>query len=136
MKDSRLVLFVVVVLAAFSIACVPEPDDGPTDAPDDGSIEAGDETNTQPAALEAARPLDGDFVRGEFVLAAIVDAATEVEVRFLLDGREVGVVNEAPYELTMNACDLTAGNHAYTVEIVDEAGQRDFVEQWFTVEGC
>lgn len=67
---------------------------------------------------------------------AMVDTEVDVEVRFLVDGTEVGVVNEFPYELAMNACDLSTGNHAYAIEIEDANGNRDFAQQWFTVEGC
>lgn len=134
MKPSRLVLFVVSLIAAISIACVPEPDGPADDTPGDDSPV--DSVDVRPAALESALPLDGDVIQGEFMLTAVIDTVTEVEVRFLLDGREVGVVNESPYELLLDGCALTPGNHAYSIELIDDAGNRDFAEQWFAVEGC
>lgn len=109
----------------------------------DGSEPAdptGDSTDTsktaREASLERALPDDGSTVQGEFALEAVIDSEVDVEARFLLDGTEVAVVNQAPYSLSMSSCDLSEGNHAYIVEIVDENGHRDFAQQWFWVEGC
>ena len=103
-------------------------DEGTTPAPT--GDEGGDEASTKVASLEAAVPANGDIVSGDFLLGAIVDSDA-VEVRFMLDGREVGIVNEAPYQLKMNACDLSVGNHAYIVTVEDSEGNSDYVDQFF-----
>lgn len=129
MKNELAKLFAVAV-STLLIACGGDDGTGPT--PGDGDQEDPASTlRVDRASLAAAVPANGDVVRGEFLLGAIVDAKQAVEVRFLVDGIEVGVVNELPYQISMSACDLTVGNHAYAVMIEDEAGNSDFVEQFF-----
>lgn len=114
-------------------------DDGTGNEPtpgDEGEETPASSTRVSRASLEAAVPANGDIVRGEFLLGAIVDSADPVEVRFLIDGVEVGVINELPYQLGMDACDLTEGNHAYIVQIEDLDGNKDYKEQFFETAAC
>ncbi len=106
-------------------------DDPSAPGPGDGDDEPATSTRIERASLEAAVPANGAVVRGDFLLGAIVDAQNPVVVRFLIDGVEVGIINEHPYQLALTSCDLTVGNHAYVVMIEDEAGNRDHAEQFF-----
>lgn len=130
-----IVLFLMVTL----VGCVPESDDPSSPEPTD-TVTSDDTTSTstsrRAAALEAAVPADGEAVTGEFLFGAIVDGTDAAEVRFYVDGRELAVVNEPPYQLSFDACELSHGNHAYIVEVADARGNRDHLEQWFSVEGC
>ena len=134
MKIERLVMFIVVAATFAFAGCVENPVYDPT-APGDGEASI-PSSEPRPAALEEAFPQDGAIVTDELVLFARVDAVQPVEVRFLLDADEVGVVNELPYRVRLNGCELSPGNHLYTIEVVDDEGNRDFREQWFTVQGC
>lgn len=136
MKLNRIVMFIALAFAVGTIGCAEASDDSePVDTSDETTTE--DPGTTQrAAALESALPNDGDVVQGEFTLQAVIDSEVDVEVRFLLNGAEIGLTNESPFAIDMNGCDLSVGNHAYTVEIVDALGNRDFVEQWFAVEAC
>lgn len=137
MKLNRIVMFIALAFAVGTIGCADASDDSePVETSDDTTNEDPGTTKQRAAALESALPNDGDVIKGEFTLQAVIDSEIDVEVRFLLNGAEIGLTNESPYALDMNGCDLSVGNHAYTVEIVDEFGNRDFTEQWFTVEAC
>jgi hypothetical protein len=135
MKSTR--TFALALAVVFAVGCVPETEE-PTEPTDTVSTDEGSSKTTtrRTAALETAVPEDGARVSGEFLLGAIVDGEGPMEVRFMLDGREVAVVNDAPYQLSFDGCELTEGNHAYVVEVADTDGNRDYVEQWFTVEAC
>lgn len=88
------------------------------------------------AALTAAMPEDGAVVSGAVILAAEVDSEGPVEVEFMLDARRIARLDAPPYELELDGCELSAGNHAFVVEIRDAAGNRDYLQQWFSVEAC
>ena len=126
----------ILVLSAATLLFACGEEDGSSTTVTTDSSSPASSTRVERASLEAAVPAQGQIVRGDFLLGAIVDSADAVEVRFLLDGVEVGVVNELPYQLEMNGCELTAGNHAYIVTIEGANGESDFVEQFFEIEAC
>ena len=112
-------------------ACI----DAPDDSADELLIDEGVDAETRPVSLEGALPADGATVQGEFFVAAVVDGS-DAEVRFFLDGTEVAVINEHPYQARIDGCELSVGNHFYVVEVRSEEGVAQSVEQWFTVEAC
>jgi hypothetical protein len=131
MKNERLVFFLVPALALGIVGCgetIEEPE-GPV-------VDETPTTQYRPAALEEALPADGAVISGELVLIAHVDTDAPVEVRFMLNTWEMGVVNEAPYALELDRCELSVGNHFYVIELIDSEGHRDHIQQWFTVEPC
>lgn len=137
MKIERLVMFIIVAFAAIGLfGCVETPVYDPVGPADDEPAAPSTSSDARPAALEEAFPADGAVVSNDLVLFVKVESLRPVEVRFMLDAQEVGVVNEAPYKLELNGCELSRGSHLYTVEVIDENGNRDFKEQWFTVDDC
>lgn len=126
-----------IALIALMSLCVAACGDTSGSEPGDGTTSSVDVTETKRATLYGALPADGEVIRGgELNLIAVVESEVEAKARFLIDGAPVAEVDDAPYRITMSACELSVGNHAYIVEVTDENGNRDFVEQWFTVEGC
>ena len=126
---NKLSKYFAVIASTLLLAC--GGDDPGSPEPGDSEDAPTSSTRVERASLEAAVPANGELVRGGFFLGAIVDSSEPVEVRFFIDAVEVAVVNELPYQVRMSACDLTAGNHAYSVEIEDQNGQRDHVQHFF-----
>ena len=129
-------LFVLLAATLFVAACGGDDDGTGTEPADSPAEDPASSTRVDRAFLEAAVPANGDVVEGRFLLGAIVDYDQPVEVRFLLDGVEVGAVNELPYQIQMDACDLTVGNHAYIVQIEDADGNKDYTDQFFETKAC
>lgn len=123
----------VSILALFAVALFGCSDatSGPGDVVTEDPGSSSTEPETIRASLEGALPADGDSVSGEFLVAAVLDG-TNAEVRFMIDGAEVGVVNEAPFQLKLNACDLSGGNHFFMVVVEGSDGESQHVEQWFS----
>lgn len=136
MNKKALVKFFAVAVSTLLVACGGDTGSS-TAGPGDGvEGQPASSTRVERASLEAAVPANGQLVRGDFLLGAVVDSPDLVEVRFLVDGVEVGAVNDLPYQLDMSACDLSAGNHAYIVTIEDANGHSDYVEQFFETAPC
>ena len=126
----RLSKLLILVAFLFTVGCVEGPTTG--DVTYDTSSETSSDQRV--AALQDASPSDGSVVVGEFVLAAVVNG--DATVRFILNGRQVAELDTPPYQVGMDGCDMSSGNHFFVVELEGANGDIQDREQWFTVEAC
>jgi hypothetical protein len=64
----------------------------------------------------------GDSVDSALTVTAQVTGGTPTDVRFLIDGTELGVATVAPYQINLEPAALAQGDHTLRVEAMDANG--------------
>ena len=86
------------------------------------TVEISQADTTPPAVVISSPKDDAKVTKTVKITATATDVSGIKRVTFLLDGRQLGTVTTAPYELTWNTKKTTQGKHTLVAEAEDLAG--------------
>lgn len=97
--------------------------------------DSGGPSDITPPSISLTAPKDGQTLTGLATFSASASDNTKLaEVRYLVDGTDVGSVTSEPYQLSWDSTGSINGNYVVTAIALDVAGNTDEASAGFSVE--